>query len=445
MSVKFYTILTELGAAKLANATALGSTLEITHMAVGDGGGVTPTPTASQTTLINEKRRAPLNSLSVDPINTNQIIAEQIIPEDVGGWYIRELGLFDKDGILIAVANCPDTYKPQLSEGSGRTQAVRMILIVSSTAAVTLKIDPSVVLATRKYVDDLSNAIEVRMSAALTAHQNSRNHPSATTTEKGVVKLSTAVNSTSTTDAATPSAVKQAYDLAGSKVSPETLQNKGYFHSQVNKQDVSQLTVNDFGRRVWVDSDSPSAFTLPDISGINSSGQTITIWNVKDTNITISVGHATNDISIPMSTVKTLTLRPTESAIFIVEQNKVWHATGDGVLKHSNIFASNLAYNGWQKLPTGLIVQWGTINIPATSFYPSPVGWYQGQLHFLFPLTFPTSCFSLACSLSIGGTASQWVGLAQVMMANKTRAQALYHSTYKPDTPVSITWVAVGN
>lgn len=242
MSVKFYTILTELGAAKLANATALGSTLELTHMAVGDGGGVTPTPTASQTALIREHRRALLNSLSVDPANTNQIIAELIIPENVGGWYIREVGLFDKDGILIAVSNCPDTYKPQLSEGSGRTQTVKMILIVSSTAAVTLKIDPSVVLATRKYADDLSSAIEVRMSAALTAHQSSRNHPSATNTEKGFVKLSSAVNSESTSDAATPNAVKLAYDLAAGKLGkdanlsdltsvPEAIKNLGLIDS----------------------------------------------------------------------------------------------------------------------------------------------------------------------------------------------------------------------
>ncbi|QBH97342.1 phage tail protein [Limnobaculum zhutongyuii] len=388
MSVKFYTILTELGAAKLANATALGSTLEITHMAVGDGGGVTPTPTASQTALIHEQRRAPLNSLGVDPVNTNQIIAEQIIPEDVGGWYIREVGLFDKDGILIAVANCPDTYKPQLSEGSGRTQAVRMILIVSSTAAVTLKIDPSVVLATRKYVDDLSNAIEIRMSAALIAHQNSRNHPSATTTEKGFVKLSSAVNSTSTTDAATPSAVRLAYDLAVSKVSPETLQNKGFFHSQVNKQDVSQFTFNDFGRRVWIDNDSPSAFTLPDISNIEGSGQTITVWNVRDTNITISVGNSSNSISVPMSTVKTLTLRPTESVVLVVEQNKTWHATGDAVLRLTPSWSFNPAFNGgWQKLPSGLIIQWGGVST------------ISGDTTTMLPVTFPTAFLHAAVTM----------------------------------------------
>ncbi|BBA64165.1 phage tail protein [Escherichia coli] len=170
MATKYYAVLTNVGAAKLANATALGAQVEITQMAVGDGNGVLPTPNPAQTALIHELRRAPLNSLSIDPNNANQIIAEQVIPEDVGGWWIREIGLFDKDGDMIAVANCAETYKPQLQEGSGRVQVVRMILIVSSTAAVTLKIDPSVVLATRQYVDDRIIQVKAYVDQQLAAH-----------------------------------------------------------------------------------------------------------------------------------------------------------------------------------------------------------------------------------------------------------------------------------
>ncbi len=154
MSTKFYTLMTDIGAAKLASAAALGVPLKITHMAVGDGGGTLPTPDAKQTALVNEKRRAALNMLYIDPQNSSQIIAEQVIPENEGGWWIREVGLFDESGALIAVGNCPESYKPQLAEGSGRTQTVRMVLITSSTDNITLKIDPAVVLATRKYVDD---------------------------------------------------------------------------------------------------------------------------------------------------------------------------------------------------------------------------------------------------------------------------------------------------
>ncbi|EPG2765798.1 phage tail protein [Escherichia coli] len=206
MSTKFYTLLTDIGAAKLASAAALGVPLKITHMAVGDGGGVLPTPDAKQTALVNEKRRAALNMLYIDPQNSSQIIAEQVISENEGGWWIREVGLFDESGALIAVGNCPESYKPQLAEGSGRTQTVRMVLITSSTDNITLKIDPAVVLATRKYVDD-----------KISEHEQSRRHPDASLTAKGFTQLSSATNSTSETLAATPRAVKVAYDLANGK------------------------------------------------------------------------------------------------------------------------------------------------------------------------------------------------------------------------------------
>ncbi|MGK7273610.1 phage tail-collar fiber domain-containing protein [Escherichia coli] len=208
MSTKFYTLLTDIGAAKLASAAALGVPLKITHMAVGDGGGVLPTPDSKQTALVNEKRRAALNMLYIDPQNSSQIIAEQVIPENEGGWWIREVGLFDESGALIAVGNCPESYKPQLAEGSGRTQTVRMVLITSSTDNITLKIDPAVVLATRKYVDD-----------KISEHEQSRRHPDASLTAKGFTQLSSATNSESEILAATPKAVKAAYDLAAGKAS----------------------------------------------------------------------------------------------------------------------------------------------------------------------------------------------------------------------------------
>ncbi len=158
MSAIYFAIPTHAGQAKIANALALGVPLKITHMAVGDGNGQPVTPNPAQTALVREQRRAPLNTLFQDPLNPAQLVAEQIIPENVGGWWIREVGLYDETGTLIAISNSPDTYKPQLSEGSGRTQTIRMVLIVSDTSAVELKIDPSVVLATRKYVDDVMKA-----------------------------------------------------------------------------------------------------------------------------------------------------------------------------------------------------------------------------------------------------------------------------------------------
>ncbi|CAM7345353.1 phage tail protein [Citrobacter portucalensis] len=170
MSAKFYTLLTDIGAAKLASAAALGVPLKITHMAVGSGGGALPTPNAQQTALVVEERRAALNMLYIDPQNSSQIIAEQVIPENEGGWWIREVGLFDDTGALIAVGNCPESYKPKLAEGSGRTQTVRMVLITSSTDNIILKIDPAVVLATRKYVDDKVLELKVYVDDLMAKH-----------------------------------------------------------------------------------------------------------------------------------------------------------------------------------------------------------------------------------------------------------------------------------
>lgn len=215
MSAKFYTLLTEIGAAKLASAAALGIPLKITQMAVGDGGGVLPMPSAQQTALVAEKHRAALNMLYIDPQNSSQIIAEQVIPETEGGWWIREVGLFDETGALIAVGNCPESYKPQLAEGSGRTQTVRMVLITSSTDNITLKIDPAVVLATRKYVDDKVLELKVYVDDLMARHlaaadPHTQYAPKASPTFTGTPKAPTAAAGNNSTQLANTAFVQAA-------------------------------------------------------------------------------------------------------------------------------------------------------------------------------------------------------------------------------------------
>lgn len=171
---QFFAILTAIGEAKQANADALGVPWTFSHMGVGDANGTDPIPDRLQTSLINERRKAPLNQLKVDPNNASIIIAEQVIPPDAGGWWIREIGLYDADGDLVAVANCAPSFKPLLSQGTGKTQVVRLNLIVTSTANVTLKIDPAVVLATRDYVTeelakrDFKHSVLAATTAAIT-------------------------------------------------------------------------------------------------------------------------------------------------------------------------------------------------------------------------------------------------------------------------------------
>jgi hypothetical protein len=203
---KYKAIVTTAGAAKIAAASAGGTQLKITRMAVGDGNGTLPTPNPAQTKLINEKYRATLNGLTIDKSIKNHIVAEFIIPANVGGFWLREMGLYDDFGTLIAVANVAESYKPKLEEGSGRTQTLRMLLIVSSAAAISVIAGGDTVLATKDFVAD-----------AIKEHEKTRNHPDASTTAKGLVQLSSATNSTDETKAATPKAVKDVNDASAKK------------------------------------------------------------------------------------------------------------------------------------------------------------------------------------------------------------------------------------
>ncbi|EBH9009955.1 phage tail protein [Salmonella enterica subsp. enterica serovar Cerro] len=248
MSTKFYTLLTDIGAAKLASAAALGVPLKITHMAVGDGGGTLPTPDAKQTALVNEKRRAALNMLYIDPQNSSQIIAEQVIPENEGGWWIREVGLFDESGALIAVGNCPESYKPQLAEGSGRTQTVRMVLITSSTDNITLKIDPAVVLATRKYVDDKALELKVYADDQMAKHlaapdPHSQYAPKASPTFTGTPKAPTPAAGNNTTQVATTAFVQAAL-TALINGAPATLDTLKEIAAAINNDPNFSTTIN---------------------------------------------------------------------------------------------------------------------------------------------------------------------------------------------------------
>ncbi|ELF2042900.1 TPA: phage tail protein [Escherichia coli] len=326
MTVKYYAILTNQGAARLANATMLGSKLNLTQMAVGDANGVLPTPDPAQTKLINQKRIAPLNLLSVDPNNQSQIIAEQIIPENEGGFWIREIGLYDDEGVLIAVANCPETYKPQLQEGSGRTQTIRMILVVTNTEAITLKIDPSVVLATRKYVDD--EVLELK----LYVDDQMRNHIAAqdphtqyaqkhNPTFTGEPKAPTPAAGNNTTRIATTAFV-QAAITALINGAPATLDTLKEIAAAINNDPKFSTTINNA-----LSGKQPLDETLTNLSGKDVAGLLAYL----------GLGEAAKrDVG-----------------------------TGDNQIPDMGAFASG---SGWFRLPGGYIVQFGTFSGNTTRF-----------------------------------------------------------------------------
>ena len=349
MTVKYYAILTNQGAARLANATMLGSKLNLTQMAVGDANGVLPTPDPAQTKLINQKRIAPLNLLSVDPNNQSQIIAEQIIPENEGGFWIREIGLYDDEGVLIAVANCPETYKPQLQEGSGRTQTIRMILVVTNTEAITLKIDPSVVLATRKYVDD--EVLELR----LYVDDQMRNHIAAqdphtqyaqkhNPTFTGEPKAPTPAAGNNTTRIATTEFV-QAAITALINGAPATLDTLKEIAAAINNDPKFSTTINNA-----LAGKQPLDNTLTNLSGKDVAGLLTYL----------GLGEA-------------------------AKRNV---GTGANQIPDMGSFTLSVSGTGYQKLPSGLILQWGSINTPSIA--------QDVVTH--FPIAFPNRCLRVLVS-----------------------------------------------
>ncbi|EMV2835227.1 phage tail protein [Escherichia coli] len=246
MSTKFKTVITTAGAAKLAAATVPGGKkVNLSAMAVGDGNGKLPVPDAGQTKLVHEVWRHALNKVSVDNKNKNYIVAELVVPPEVGGFWMRELGLYDDAGTLIAVSNMAESYKPELAEGSGRAQTCRMVIILSNVASVELSIDASTVMATQDYVDD-----------KIAEHEQSRRHPDATLTEKGFTQLSSATNSTSEKLAATPKAVKAANDNANSRLAKNQngadIQDKSAFLDNIG---VTSLTFMKNNGEMPVDAD----------------------------------------------------------------------------------------------------------------------------------------------------------------------------------------------
>ncbi|EFB9262858.1 phage tail protein [Escherichia coli] len=259
MSTKFKTVITTAGAAKLAAATVPGGKkVNLSAMAVGDGDGKLPVPDAGQTKLVHEVWRHALNKVSVDNKNKNYIVAELVVPPEVGGFWMRELGLYDDAGTLIAVSNMAESYKPELAEGSGRAQTCRMVIILSNVASVELSIDASTVMATQDYVDD-----------KIAEHEQSRHHPDATLTEKGFTQLSSATNSTSESLAATPKAVKAANDNANSRLAKNQngadIQDKSAFLDNVG---VTSLTFMKNNGEMPVDADLNTFGPVKAYSGI---------------------------------------------------------------------------------------------------------------------------------------------------------------------------------
>ncbi|EKE4279585.1 phage tail protein [Escherichia coli] len=423
MSTKFYTLLTDIGAAKLASAAALGVPLKMTHMAVGDGGGALPTPDAKQTALVNEKRRAALNMLYIDPQNSSQIIAEQVIPENEGGWWIREVGLFDESGALIAVGNCPESYKPQLAEGSGRTQTVRMVLITSSTDNITLKIDPAVVLATRKYVDDKVLELKVYVDDLMAKHlaapdPHSQYAPKESPTFTGTPKAPTPAAGNNTTQIATTAFVQAAL-TALINGAPATLDTLKEIAAAINNDPKFSTTINNaLAQKAPLSSPALTGTpTAPTAAQSVNNTQIATTAFVKSA-IAAMVGSAPaaldtlnelaaalgNDPNFATTMLNALAgKQPLDNTLTnlsgkdvagllaylgLGEASKRNVGTGANQIPDMGSFTLSVSGTGYQKLPSGFILQWGSIGAPGIA--------QDVATH--FPIAFPNRCLRVLVS-----------------------------------------------
>ncbi|MBP2856115.1 phage tail protein [Dickeya oryzae] len=419
MAVKYMTLLTQVGAAKLANATALGKMLNITHMGVGDGGGNPATPYPTQMALINEKRRAVLNALRVDPNNPNQIIAEQIIPENEGGFWLREIGLYDADGDLIAVANCPDTYKPQLQEGSGRVQTVRMILVVSNTSAVTLKVDPSVVLATRQSVDD--KAIEVKAYAddLMAKHLTNVNpHKQYAPIESPVF--------TGNPTAPTPPLFDADSSIATTAFVQRAL---GNMRSVLGVKESQVLTGDAFGYFIEAQI-AGITITLPDAS--LCPGGVIEFNNLSNGAVTIS-GAGVNILGPNNpSGSNTMTVKSGTNIKFL-STGPQWRAIG-------GVGAAGAGLNGYQILPSGIIMQWGT---------GATLG--AGVINQSFPIAYPNNIFSVVITEN-DAVGWNYTGVTVYGQSNSTKEMLKGYGAFVRNggsvefsSGISYKFIAIGN
>ena len=472
MSTKFYTLLTDIGAAKLASAAALGVPLKITHMAVGDGGGVLPTPDSKQTALVNEKRRAALNMLYIDPQNSSQIIAEQVIPENEGGWWIREVGLFDESGALIAVGNCPESYKPQLAEGSGRTQTVRMVLITSSTDNITLKIDPAVVLATRKYVDDKALELKVYADDQMAKHlaapdPHSQYAPKESPTFTGTPKAPTPAAGNNTTQIATTEFVQAAL-TALINGAPATLDTLKEIAAAINNDPKFSTTINN-ALALKAPLSSPALTgtpTAPTAAQSVNNTQIATTAFVKSA-IAAMVGSAPaaldtlnelaaalgNDPNFATTMLNALAgKQPLDNTLTnlsgkdvagllaylgLGEAAKRDVGTGENQIPDMASFASG---DGWMKLPNGKILQYGRGAVTPTLSTQT--------MRITFSIPFPKKADCAMLTHSGDGGAPLGAGRGFVMTAEGptlTGFNSAYRTSSTSDTvSMNYSWWAVG-
>ncbi|WP_424404803.1 phage tail protein [Pasteurella sp. PK-2025] len=428
MAKQYYSVLTTYGSQQLATAIASRQSLNITHFAVGDGNGQAVTPDVARTSLVREVYRATISAVSRDPRNNKQVIFELTIPENVGGFHIREMGIFDNQNKLIAYANCPESFKPTLSSGSGKIQVMRMILLVESSDAVTMKVDDSVIFVTRGQLTPKKITAESQNGVDNEGH--SHEIEQASTTVKGIVKLtdalnlndstlaltakagkqlkdeigeciknnkkSSSTNSNSEDTVATSKAVKAVADIANAKQSPATTL-AGYGIADFKIEQLAQnVNLNDvktagiYGQDNWRyatrDNNYPEDSKKGALTVYNVGNDCIQEYRVKNVDLIFRRAFESNNWS---AWNKMNVERSSDISDFNQAVNNLINQSMTKNFTHS------FTENGWQKLASGLIVQWGVKNYQR----------YPGERieTISLPISFPTKCLLVTTSVIASG------------------------------------------
>lgn len=468
-------MLTTLGAAKKTNCDALGIPWEPRYMLIGDANGTDPVPSPSQTKLINQRYRAQLNQLRVSPTDDNVLIAELVLPPDVGGWWIRELALEDKDGVFSAVANVAPSYKPLLAQGSGRNQVVRMHVITSGTSNIQLKIDPSVVLATREYVDtkileelyklDSKQSVRVATTTniALSGLQSidgvaldtgdrvlvknqavAKDNGIWVAAASGWSRAADADSNTEVTSALLVS-VEQGTTLADTRwqlitdgaivlgTTALTFQNVTQGFAPINSPALinptgntpaqfdnslklattefvqralgnhsgaaiananTALSASIFGKLLLLNSGTSFSVTLPPSAvGSTPVGSTISVQNVGAAAATL-VAAAGDSLGVIATQPMSSLVIPPGTSVELVLQGTNYFISGGAALKYSPEFAMSGAPNGYQKHPSGLIDQWGSVAVTDNA-----------EVTVVLPTAFPNAIFGAMVSIPLSAQA----------------------------------------
>lgn len=422
MTAQYFTVLTNYGTQAFAKALATNQPLRLSSFAVGDGNGQAVTPTADRTALVKETHRANVSAVSLDPRNNKQVIIELTIPEDVGGFYIREMGVFDSANKLVAYANAPESFKPTLESGSGKVQVLRMILKVSNSQAVTLSIDNSVIFVTRQQLTP--KKITSSTTNGFDESGHSHEIEKADTTKAGIVQLtddtgldsnklglsaragkklaqlistvqlalgnyiqnnkkSNSVTSNSNDNVATSSAVKTAYDKGvEAKTAADNAQrtaNDGVSKANNAQRSADNANTNANGR---VSKNGDAIDGDLRINGQNGSWSKIQlgskkgVWELEvhpdsHTSVNRRFNMKYNGNSIVYLSFPTIGNEGEIVAYrsWVEDRTTPWSKI-DGKPEFATRwpnaveqgYSHSLGRTGWTKLPSGLIIQWGEVN-----------------------------------------------------------------------------------